>query len=97
MLPEENYFLIDTKIFSLKKLNWSIYHLKNFFINQFCLWIVNLCLKSYTFGLYFILYLHVWIRIRIRNTIRIHKAPEYGSNLDPDPEHWLWECKYKQQ
>ena len=20
--------------------------------------------------------------------IRIHKGPEYGSNLDPDPQHW---------
>ena len=29
------------------------------------------CLKSFTFCLYFILHLHVWIRI--------HKAPEYGS------------------
>ena len=28
---------------------------------------VNLFLKSYTFCLYFIPYLHVWIRIRIRN------------------------------
>ena len=42
---------------------------------------MNLCLKSYTFHLYFILFLHVWIRI--------HKAPEYGSNADPDPQHWL--------
>ena len=45
------------------------------------LWIVNLYLKSYTFYLHFILYLHVWIRIRIWNTdpesswIRI----QYGS------------------
>ena len=29
---------------------------------------VNLCLKSYQFCLYFILNLHVWIRIRIVNT-----------------------------
>ena len=35
------------------------------------LWILNYYLKSYTFWVYFILYLHVWIRI--------HKAPEYGS------------------
>ena len=36
---------------------------------------VNLCLKSYTFGIFFILYwyLNVWIRIWI------HLAPEYGS------------------
>ena len=25
--------------------------------------------------------LHVWIRI--------HKAPEYGSNTDPDPQHYI--------
>ena len=31
-------------------------------------WMVNLCLKSYTFCLYFILYLYVWIRI--------HNAPD---------------------
>ena len=35
------------------------------------LWILNYNLKSYTFWVYYILYLHVWIRI--------HKAPEYGS------------------
>ena len=35
---------------------------------------VNLCLNSYTFCLYFIIYLYV--------QIRIHKAPEYGSNTD---------------
>ena len=39
-------------------------------------------LESYTFCLYFILFLLVWI----------HKAPEYGSNTDPvpdpDPQHW---------
>ena len=45
------------------------------------LWILNLCLKCYTFCLYFILYLNVWIRI--------HKASEYGSNTDPDPQHWF--------
>ena len=33
--------------------------------------LVNLGLKSYTFFLFFIPYLHVWIWI--------HKAPEYGS------------------
>ena len=44
---------------------------------QFSHWIVILCLKSYTFCLYFILYFHVWIRIQNL------KAPEYGSNPDP--------------
>ena len=50
-------------------------------ISHLSLWIVNLYLKSYTFCLYFILYLHVWIRIRI------HKAPEYGSNPNPNPQY----------
>ena len=39
---------------------------------------VNLCLKSYTFCLHFILHLHAWILIRIGNTdpirIRIHNT-----------------------
>ena len=47
-------------------------------------WIGNLYLKSYTFCLYFILFLYVWIRI--------DKGPEYGSNTDPDtvpdPQNW---------
>ena len=62
--------------------------------SQLSLWTVNLCPKSYTFCLYFILYLHVWIQI--------HKAPEYGSNTDPNPQHWthclllqLWHCTFK--
>ena len=63
--------------------------------SQLSLLIVNLCLKSYTFCLYFILYLHVWIRIRIKNTdpypqsswIRIQYGS--GSNTDPDPQHWF--------
>ena len=38
------------------------------------------CSNSYTFCLHVSLNLHVWIRI--------HKAPEYGSNTDPDPQHW---------
>ena len=31
----------------------------------------------------------MWIRIStvIGIRIRIHKAPEYGSNADPDPQH----------
>ena len=40
------------------------------------LWIYILTLHLY---LHFILNLHLWIRI--------HKAPEYGSNMDPDPQH----------
>ena len=40
-------------------------------------WIVNLFLESDTFFLYFILFLHVWIRIRILNS-------------DPDPQSsWI--------
>ena len=47
------------------------------FFSQLSLWIVNLCLKSYPFPLYFILYLQVWIRIRIQN-------------MDPDPQSsWI--------
>ena len=50
--------------------------LNTFFVSL----IVNLYLKSYLFCLHFNLYLHVWIRIRIKNTdpgsswIRIHKT-----------------------
>ena len=44
--------------------------------SQLSNWIVNLYLKSHTFCLYFILFLHEWIRIRIPNMIRIHKAPD---------------------
>ena len=50
---------------------------------------MNLCLKTWTFCLYFILlfYFHVWIQKRIGNNIRIqiHKAPEHRFNMDPDP------------
>ena len=46
---------------------------KKIFFSQLSLWMMNLCL-------YFVLYLYVWIRI--------HKAPEYGSNTDPNPQHW---------
>ena len=41
--------------------------------NQLSLWIVKKYLKSDIFCLHFILYFHVWIRIRIPNT-------------DPDPD-----------
>ena len=51
---------------------------------------VNICLKSDTFCLYFILYLHLWILIRVfPRRIRFHKAPENGSNTDPDPQPCL--------
>ena len=33
--------------------------------------------ETHTFSLYFIIFLHVWIRI--------YQSPEYGSNTDPDP------------
>ena len=34
-------------------------------------------------------YLPVWIRIYVFSIrIRIHKGPEYGSNLNPDPQQW---------
>ena len=46
--------------------------------SQLSHWIVILCLKSHTFCLYFILFLHVWIRIFI-------------SYMDPDPQSsWIW-------
>ena len=49
--------------------------------SQLSLWIVNLFTKWYTFCLNFIIYWHGWIRI--------HESPEYGSNMDPDQQHWL--------
>ena len=58
---------------------------------QLSLWMVNLCLKSSNFCLYFIQYryLHVWIRIL--------KAPEYGYNTDPDTQHWTNNCIHTSQ
>ena len=41
---------------------------------------MNLFRISYIFCLYFNLHLHVWIRIQ--------EALEYGSNTDPNPQHW---------
>ena len=46
------------------------------------LW-MNFFLKSYTFCFYFILYFHVWIRIRI------HTALEYRQKTVPDTQHWF--------
>ena len=70
------------KLFSLKQ----VYFFKTIrtncdqeICNQLSLWIVNYCniLISYIFCLHCILYLHVWIRIRIRN-------------MDPDPgSFWI--------
>ena len=46
---------------------------------------VNLCLKYFSFCIYFILYLHVWIRT--------YRAPEFESHTGPDPHpqccRWL--------
>ena len=75
---EKNNFL--QKIFFLnyrKIIVWEVF-------SQLSLWMVNSCPKSYTFCFSFILYFHVWIRI--------HKAHEYGSNTDPDPQHWFYCC-----
>ena len=36
------------------------------------------CHEILSFCLYFFRFLHAWIQI--------HKAPEYGSNRDPDPD-----------
>ena len=49
---------------------------------------VNLCLPSY-----YTPYASNLSYIYLRGSgsvfgIRIHKGPEYGSNLDPDPQHW---------
>ena len=44
-------------------------------------WMVNYRMSS----LYFILYLHVWIRI--------HFAPEHGSNTDPDPHGFIYTAR----
>ena len=56
------------------------------------LWMVNLCLLSYTFCLYPIFtcvdpdpYAKHGSVCEIR--IRIHKCPEYGTNFDRDPPH----------
>ena len=46
------------------------------------IYILNLTYQ-YVFRFHFNLYFHVWIQIRIQ------QAPEYGSNTDPDPKHWL--------
>ena len=56
---------------------------------QLSLRILNLYLKSYIFCLHFILFLHVWIRIRIRNTDPDPEGSWNGSNMDPDPQHWV--------
>ena len=47
---------------------------------------VNFCPQPLTFCLSFILFSPVWIRI--------HKVPEYGTNLgpDPDPQDWFYHC-----
>ena len=53
--------------------------------SQLSLWMVNLCLKYFSFCIYFILYLHVWIRT--------YRAPEFESHTGPDPHpqccRWL--------
>ena len=49
------------------------------FFTQLSLLNVNLYLKSDIFCPNFFLYFHLWIRIQ--------KAPENGSNTDPDPQH----------
>ena len=62
---------------------------------------VKLGLQSYTFCLYFILFLPLWIRIRFRNTdpqsllstdpfwIRIHNTAHNMSRDDGDPLPYL--------
>ena len=60
-----------------KKLEKPNINLRKF--TQLSLWIVNFYVKS-IFCRNFIVYLHVWIQ----------KAPEYGSNTDPDPQHCFY-------
>ena len=57
-------------------------------------WITELIIYilSYTFCLYFILFLNVWIGFVFWIRIRIHKAPGYGSNTDPAPVPDLQHC-----
>ena len=55
--------------------------------SQLSLLIVNLYLKYYSFFI-FLSYIYICgcgSEFGIR--IRMHKATEYGSNMDPDPQH----------
>ena len=72
IILEKNKFLYRSIFFKNKMTPEEIF-------SQLSHWIVNLYLKSYTFFLYFSLFLHVWIWI--------HKALECGSKSDPDPQH----------
>ena len=55
---------------------------------QLSLGTLNLGLKSYSFCLHFILYLHVCGSGSVLR-IRILKVPEYESNTDPYVQHCL--------
>ena len=67
---EKLFFLTKSYILRTKMSPLEIF-------SQLSHWIVNLYLKSHTFCLYFILFIHVWIRIRI-------------PNKDPDPQSsWI--------
>ena len=63
---------IREKQFFFKKQPLFNYRIKKLF-SQLSFWMMNLCIKSDTFCLYFIQYLHVWIQIQ--------KAPEYRTDL----------------
>ena len=51
------------------------------------LWIFILNLISFAFILFYIYMCGSGSVFLIR--IRIQKAPEYGSNMDPDPQDWI--------
>ena len=92
-LLEKKYFLNKSIFFKNKmSLNEIVSQL-----SHWTQWIVNLYLKSHTSCLFFILFLHVWIRICILNTdpypqsswiririrLRIHNTV---NNSDPDKQ-----------
>ena len=57
--------------------------------SQLSIWTVNLWFKSYAFFAYILSYTGIYMcGSGSVLGIRIHKAPEYRSNTDPDPQHW---------
>ena len=54
------------------------------FFGQLGLWIVNFCLQPYTFASYLSHFDLCGSGSVVGIRIRIHKVPEYGSNVDPD-------------
>ena len=54
------------------------------FFGQLGLWMVNFCLQPYTFASYLSHFDLCGSGSVVGIRIRIHKVPEYGSNVDPD-------------